>query len=268
MEDGKCNVQNAKCKVQNEKCKMQNGAIIKNGRWLLSLFLKSLTQIMNKEIYLVRGTGAESYRQFTARIMQLSHSVTEAVNPEQIKVVFTSEPPPAVSIIPFKKKMVATISIFKKDPLPVALLVNSEGFAGGYRVTGALPVAYEKTWPDGELTPGICLLTLFNRKKGLDYDTFIHRWHNSHTPLSLKIHPLWNYSRNVVNEFLVENSEKFEGIVEEQMRTDADLLNPFRFFGNPMVIVPRMIEVYRDTKSFLDYSGIETYLAREVVVRS
>ena len=52
------------------------------------------------------------------------------------------------------------------------------------------------------------------------------------------------------------------------MRTDADLLNPFRFFGNPLVIIPRMIAVYRDTKSFLDYRGIETYFAREVVVRS
>ena len=223
---------------------------------------------MNKEIYLVRGTGTESYKQFTSRIMQVSNAVREEVNPEQIKVVFTSEPPPSVSIIPFKKKMAATVSILKEDPTPIALLFNSEGFSGAYRVTEALPVAYEKDWPDGELTPGVCLLTLFNRKKGLDYETFIHRWHNSHTPLSLKIHPLWNYSRNVVNELLVENSERFEGIVEEQMRTDADLLNPFRFFGNPLVIIPRMITVYRDTKSFLDYQGIETYFAREIIMKS
>jgi hypothetical protein len=223
---------------------------------------------MHKEIYLVRGTGRESYKQFTSRIMQVSHSVTVAVNQEKIKVVFTAGPPPVISIIPFKKKMVASISVFKEDPAPVSLLVNSEGFAGAYRVTEAMPVAYEKAWPDGELTPGICLLTLFNRKKGLDYDTFIHRWHNSHTPLSLRIHPLWNYSRNVVNDFLVENSERFEGIVEEQMRSDADLLNPFRFFGNPLIIIPRMAEVYLDTKAFLDYKGIETYMAREVVVKS
>ena len=223
---------------------------------------------MNKEIYLLRGTGKESYKQFMSRTMQVSHSVTEAVKPQKIKVVFTAELPPAISIIPFKKKMVASISIFKDDPTPAALLVNSEGFAGAYRVTEALPVAYEKSWPDGELTPGVCLLTLFNRKKGLDRETFIHRWHNSHTPLSLRIHPLWNYSRNVVNEFLVENSERFEGIVEEQMRTDADLLNPFHFFGNPLIIIPRMIAVYRDTKSFLDYQGIETYFAREIIMKS
>ena len=133
--------------------------------------------------------------------------------------------------------------------------------------TKLYPVAYEKTWDDGKMTPGIWLLTLFNRKKGLDYETFIHRWHNSHTPLSLKIHPLWNYSRNVVEKILAENSTSYEGIVEEQMRTDRDLLNPFRFFGNPMVIIPRMIAVYKDTQSFLDYGGIETYMAREVVVK-
>jgi hypothetical protein len=223
---------------------------------------------MNKEIYLVWGAGTESYRQFEARIMQLAHSVVKAVNPQKLKVVITSGPPPAVSIIPFQKKMVASVSVYKEDNVPVTLLVSAAGFAGAYCVTEALPVEYEKRWPDGEVTPGVCLLTLFNRKKGLDHETFIHRWHNSHTPLSLRIHPLWNYSRNVVTDLMVPGSQGYEGIVEEQMRTDADLLNPFRFFGNPLVIIPRMIAVYRDTKSFLDYRGIETYFSREVVVKS
>ena len=164
--------------------------------------------------------------------------------------------------------MVATISVYKNDREPVGFMIRTDGFSGAYRVDEALPVKYDKTWPDRRRTPGICLLTLFNRKTGLDYNTFIHRWHNSHTPLSLKIHPLWNYSRNVVSEVLVPGSERFEGIVEEQMRTDAELLNPFRFFGNPLVIIPRMIAVYKDTKAFLDYNGIETYMAREEVVKS
>jgi hypothetical protein len=224
--------------------------------------------MMQKEIYLLRGLPSEPYQEFSSRMMMMTRNISDSVNPAQMKIVFTAEAPPSVSIIPFNKKKAATISIYKEDVTPVAGLVHANGFAGAYRVTEALPVAYEKYWPDGELTPGVCLLTLFNRKKGLDHETFIHRWHNSHTPLSLKIHPLWNYSRNVVNEIIRENSEKFEGIVEEQVRTKADLLNPFRFFGNPLVIIPRMIAVYRDTKSFLDYQGIETYLAREVVVKS
>ena len=30
--------------------------------------------------------------------------------------------------------------------------------------------------------------------------TFMKRWHEGHTPLSLELHPLWNYNRNVVLE--------------------------------------------------------------------
>ena len=223
---------------------------------------------MIKEIYLIRGNEKESYEEFSARIMESATEIQGASDYPVIKVVFTAEPPPSVSIIPFKKKKAATISVNKNNREPIDFMIRTDGFSGAYRVDEALPVKYDKTWPDRRITPGICLLTLFNRKKGLDYNTFIHRWHNSHTPLSIKIHPLWNYSRNVVTEILVPGSERFEGIVEEQMRTDAELLNPFRFFGNPLVIIPRMITVYKDTKSFLDYSGIETYMAREVVVKS
>ena len=223
---------------------------------------------MFKNIYLVRGTNTESYSEFSTRIITSLVELNNIPQILKIKVVHTAEPPPGISVIPFKKTKIASISISGRTEQPLNNLLNLPGFTGAYRVTEALPVAYEKIWPDGETTPGACLLTLFNRKKGLDHETFIHRWHNSHTPLSLKIHPLWNYSRNVVEELLTENTALFEGIVEEQVRTDADLLNPFRFFGNPLVIIPRMISVYTDTRSFLDYGNIETYFAREVVVKS
>jgi hypothetical protein len=223
---------------------------------------------MIKHIYIIRGFKSESYKEFSDRIIKSIVEIANIPGIWKLKVVYTVEAPPALSVIPFRNAKMATISVYKEDQKPLDQWINMEGFSGAYKVTEALPVSYEKTWPDGEMTPGICLLTLFNRKKGISYETFIHRWHNSHTPLSLKIHPLWNYSRNVVENLITDNSAPFEGIVEEQMRTDSDLLNPFRFFGNPLVIIPRMIAVYRDTKSFLNYDEIETYMAREVVVKS
>ena len=135
-------------------------------------------------------------------------------------------------------------------------------------MTEALPVAYIKDWPDGEQTLGVCLLTLFSKKKNINYDTFIDRWHNSHTPLSLRYHPLWNYVRNVVDERLTPDAAIFDGIVEEQVRKTSDLLNPFKFFGHPLVILPRMLAVYVDTKSFIDYPSMETFLASEHIIKS
>jgi hypothetical protein len=188
--------------------------------------------------------------------------------PEALKLTITRIAPPGITIIPFRRSKIAAISIYKSDPAPVDEFRKAEGFYGAYRVTEALPVAYQKNWKDGDPTPGACLLTLFSKKKSIDYKTFIQRWHNGHTPLSLRIHPLWNYVRNVVNESIFEDSVWFDGIVEEQVQKATDLLNPFRFFGNPLIIIPRMLMVYSDTKSFIDYPGMETYLAEEYHIKS
>lgn len=223
---------------------------------------------MNKEIYLIQGSEAESYENFKHRIFALASEVNASSNPDAIKFTITEKAPPAISIIPFNNKKVAAISVYHSQPNGVHLVSKAEGFRRAYRVDEALPVRYEKSWKDGERTPGVCLFTLFSKKKNIDYHTFIHRWHNGHTPLSLRIHPLWNYVRNEVKEVLTGNSPNYNGIVEEQMQTADHLLNPFKFFGNPLIIIPRMITVYADTKSFIDYPSMETYLAAEYHVKT
>lgn len=223
---------------------------------------------MRKEIYLIKGQKKQSYEAFSEHVVTLAKSLNEVEGIEQISMTFTQEAPPNISIIPFRKDKIASISIYGNIASPSSKLINQPGIIGAYLVEEALPVSYKKTWNDLELTPGVCLLTLFKQKKGIDYDTFIDRWHNSHTPLSLKFHPLWHYNRNVVTEKLTSTSQPWDGIVEEYMKTRAELLNPFKFFGNPLVIIPRMIKVYTDTKSFLDYKTIEPYFAREIFIKS
>lgn len=223
---------------------------------------------MKKIMYLIRGTKQESYSGFKVRILSLAYDIVLHQHPEKLKVVLTENKPPAISIIPFKKKKLASISVVFQGEIDTVEIDTVEGFAGSFEVTEALPVAYVKNWEDGKASPGICLLTLFNKKKSIDYKTFIDRWHNSHTPLSLKLHPLWNYNRNVVDEMGENNSESWGGIVEEHCKTKAELLNPFKFFGTPYHIIPNMIAVYRDTKSFLDYGSIEPYLAMEYHIKS
>ncbi len=218
---------------------------------------------INKQIYLVRGIEDESYKAFLERIHWESDILTKDKNIQSLSYTITEQAPPAVSIIPFKNKKIACISIKKEDYTFIENLQKLNGFEGAFQVTEALPVAYTKDWADGEKTPGACLLTLFKKKKKIDYKTFISRWHNGHTPLSLKIHPLWHYNRNVVDEKLNEHANNWDGIVEEHMRTRSELLNPFKFFGPPHLIVQRMMHVYSDTKSFLDYGTIETYLVAE-----
>jgi len=223
---------------------------------------------MRKEIYLIKGLKDESYKDFSGRLLSMAKSISSEESTNKIKLTITENPPPKISVIPFKRNKIAAISLYKSVEEISEVLIKENGFAGAYFVEEAFPIAYDKTWNDSEPTPGVCLLTLFKQKKGIDHKTFIDRWHNNHTPLSLKIHPLWHYNRNVVTQKLITDTFSWDGIVEEHMRTRSELINPFKFFGNPLVIIPRMIQVYTDTKSFLDYRTIEPYLTTEIHIRS
>lgn len=223
---------------------------------------------MNKEIVLIKGLENETYIQFSERILSLGNSFFKDKDIVKLKVTLTVNPPPIFSVIPFKKRKIAAISFYSSNNKHLEMLRNEPGFDGCYLVHEAIPVAYKKTWDDGSATPGVCLLTLFRQKNGIDYETFIHRWHNGHTPLSLKIHPLWNYNRNVVKEKLTDAFYEWDGIVEEHFRTTSDLMNPVKFFGNPLIMVYNMLRVYFDTKSFLDYKTIEPYFATEIWIKS
>jgi hypothetical protein len=218
---------------------------------------------MRKEIYLIRGIEKEDYTTFSQRLLNLAVRTAGSVNPAALKVVLTQQCPPKISIIPYKKSKIAVVSVYKESPEPVDSLKQEPGFSGAFKVEEALPVAYERTWLNGEITPGICLLTLFHRKPGIDYDLFLDRWHKGHTPLSLKLHPLWHYNRNVVLQTISDHPAWYDGIVEEHTRTKSELMNPFKFFGSLPDTIPNMFSVYRDTNGFLDYKKIETYLTAE-----
>ena len=84
-----------------------------------------------------------------------------------------------------------------------------------------------------------------------------------HTPLSLEIHPLWNYARNVVMEKTVDGSDHYDGIVEEHFRTRKDLTCPARFFGGFLEMVKNMAAVYKDMNGFIDRKTIEPYFITE-----
>lgn len=223
---------------------------------------------MQKEIYIIRGHPSEDYKSFKDRMFSLCEAVIKNDKPEKLKVCLTEKRPPRISIIPFKGNKIAVLSVYRDKGPVLKTLTEAAGYAGSYAVEEAIPVSYTKSWDDGEASPGACLLTLFHKKPGIDQDTFIKRWHEGHTPLSLKLHPLWNYNRNVVEEVLSDNSSWYDGIVEEQVEKTSDLLNPCVFFGPPMKVPIHMYQVFMDTRSFIDMKRIETYLASEFHLKS
>ncbi len=222
---------------------------------------------MQKAISIIRGFKDESYEEFHERMSAVIEEIKTG-NPSRLSYTITMEKPPKMGVIPFSKEKIAMVSVWSEKDDHLKLVRQRDGYSGTYKVTEALPVAYEKTWKDEEATPGVCLLTLFRQKKGIAYDTFIDKWHNGHTPLTLKIHPVYHYNRNMVHEGVGDPPIWYDGIVEEHCRTRKTLLNPFIFFAKSGFAPVNMVKTYFDVKGFIDYKSIETYLVAEFVISS
>lgn len=221
---------------------------------------------MSKIQLLVRA-GGDHHARFAARVDAVLRELL-AREPEGLKLTITEGPPPRVSVIPFERAPVALISIWSPSAElePWMRIARSEGLdVSGYRVDESYPVEYARTWRDGERTPGVGLLTIFRRRRGLSDDELMRRWHGGHTPLSLEIHPLFAYVRNVVLE---ANGPVLDAIVEEHFRRREELLHPHVFFGGPLRMLPNMARVAADIAGFIDMSSLESFLVGERWIRS
>ena len=222
---------------------------------------------MVKFQYLLRAPASESVAAFRDRTLACGARLL-ACGPARLKLTFTAEEPPRLTVMPFRRDRLALVSLWDEGAPDAAgarwnAILEAEGAAAGYRVDESVPRAYRRDWPDGSDTPGGSMLTLLHRRAGLTDAEFLRRWHEGHSPLALEIHPLWNYVRNVVAAPVLPGSPPLCGIVEEQCRTRDELLDPVRFFGGWLRMVPNMLRVYRDVRVFLDLAAIENYLVTE-----
>ena len=188
----------------------------------------------------------------------------------RLKLTATLEGPPRWSVIPFSQRPLALVTIETPNAGALAATVSSAGLdrleiasLDRYHVQTAEPVPVTLPAHTDGTTSGVELLTLFRRKPGLDDATFIERWHGGHTPLSLEIHPLRGYIRNVVQARRPETAVPLDGIVEEHFACRRDLLNPTVFFGGALLMIPNMIRVAADIRRFIDLRTLETYWVAE-----
>lgn len=221
-------------------------------------------------MYVLRGNG-EDHRAWAERMRNDVAERLLALGPDKLQLTVTEAPPPKPSFFPFKTEPVAIFNVYARDDAPARFSEALRGVAksvSGYEVEESYPVSYAKAWPDGEPTPSPILLTMLHKKPGIAEDEYVRRWHGGHTPLSLEVHPLWYYQRNLIRKPVTEGAEPSDGIVLEACPTRADLLNPARFFGGALKMVPNMLRVANDIKGFLDMRKTETFYATEYHLRS
>lgn len=224
---------------------------------------------MIKLQYLLRSPFAEPAVAFRVRVLALASKLLDR-GPVRLKVTLTSQDPPHRSIVPYRRERLALISLWTEaariEGWNVSL--SQVGASEGYRVRESVPRAYCRDWPDGTATPGLGMLTLLHRRRGLSDDEFLRRWHEGHSVTALKVHPLWNYVRNVVEAAVLRESPVLCGIVEEQFRTERELLSPVALFGGWRRMLPNMLHVLLDVRGFLDLATLENYVVTEHWLRS
>jgi hypothetical protein len=108
----------------------------------------------------------------------------------------------------------------------------------GYLVTESLYQDYGTTrhcgprdWPDGTRSPGVLTVSLIHRPDGLDYPTWIERWHGTQSPLSGELQPRCRYVRNEVVRAVTGGAPEVHGIVEEAWPSAAHVADPMLFFN-------------------------------------
>jgi hypothetical protein len=156
---------------------------------------------------------------------------------------------------------------------PIDERVSAVGTARAcHVVVESAPIEYgaQRTWSDGERSPGISIVTAFDRVPGLDDESFYGGWHGSHTPLTFELHPMWQYLRHAVLRGLTPGAPPFAAIVLESCATLDELLDPMRFFGaaDRDQLRANIARVDEDLARFADRSTLQTTPMHEVIVRS
>lgn len=228
---------------------------------------------MPKYIFFVRPPGGVDLPELKSRVLEKLVPRLLQLNPQKLKVDLTEPKRPGLTVLPLAKNHLGMISVWDSRDDRVREWTSEIAGLGwslaGYQVTESTPKAYAKDWRDGDVSPGIVMLTLMNKNPRLSQEQFMHEWFEHHTPkIALKVHPLWNYIRNVVDGVLVEGSPPLDGIVEEHSLKRSDITNPARYFGGPLMMVPNMIKVGLHANKFLDLSIVENYLLTEYHIRS
>lgn len=128
-----------------------------------------------------------------------------------------------------------------------------------------------RTWPDGERSPGLSILTFLDKGEGVPDEDFYRIWHGEHTPLTFEIHPFWLYVRNQTLRPITAGAPSIRAIVYESTATDEEILDLPRFFGcpdDPSRLTDQIGIVDAHIKTFANPDTLQCVATREWIFKT
>ena len=126
------------------------------------------------------------------------------------------------------------------------------------RAAGRRHWNFEKTWKDGESSPGLNRITFVKRKADITREDFSKMW-NQHAPLAKEHHPgISRYTQNVI----LEDSFPFDGIAELHFNSFSDFQERMYKDESSQKII------YQDIERFLDIPAGNRMFAKQHILIS
>lgn len=241
---------------------------------------------MEKLVYVLWGDGSPGHGdRLRDRLLALApllsdggaHAVTVDVHDTA-----AAEAPSPVPTPEGENPHVAVVSIwvdsYDRRALLETLIFDLGLTVAGYLVVeslyedyGTTPHSGARDWADGRRSPGVLTVSLIHRPEGLDYATWIERWHGRQSPLSGELQPRCRYVRNEVVRPLTEGAPEIHGIVEEAWPSAQHVADPMLFFnalGDPAVLSSNIKAMLDSVNACLDLARIRTVTMSEYLVKT
>jgi hypothetical protein len=145
-----------------------------------------------------------------------------------------------------------------------------------YRDYGGNEHMHARDWPDGQRSPGIVTLTVFDKPPGMDDETFYGHWYGHQSPMSEWMQPRARYVRNAVVRAITPGAPQLRAIVEEAWPTIGHLSDLATFFGAERgatdpggTDLGERIRIMLDsTKRLADPATMRNYTLSEYILRT
>lgn len=158
-----------------------------------------------------------------------------------------------------------------------AILAEAGVRRAGYLVTEAMYRDYgdnqhaaARSWPDGERSPGIVTLTVFDKPQGVDDETFYAHWYGHQSPMSEWMQPRARYVRNAVARAITPGAPRLKAIVEEAWPSVEHVTDLPTFFGATETddLGERIRIMLDSTKLLYDPATMRNYTLSEYILKT
>jgi hypothetical protein len=159
-----------------------------------------------------------------------------------------------------------------------AVLKDAGHTMAGYQVVeslyseyGGTPWAPPRDWPDGERSPGILTVALFEQRADWAFEDWIDFWHLKQSPMSAAVQPRCRYVRNAVFRPLTSGAPPYRGIVEEAWPSATHVTDPMLFYcgdGDLDTMNANATTMIEHVGAFLDLNTLRSLTMSEWILRS